>query len=162
MTFNGPKGGIWDELDENGYPIFKQSRYELSTEEQDQYGFEYYTLPGHADFVDFAKVAGDNRLPPEKRDWVIQAQSNITWKHAKEVTEAEDLSPISSSKEGILEEKMKQLIDPYIVKIVSAKSEQEARSLIDEVTKKAYDAGFKTLEDFKTKIWRENKQKMGK
>lgn len=160
ITFNGPKGIIWNELDEKGYPVFTRSRYEMSTEEQNKVGFETYTLPGFADFVDFAKVAGNNRLPAEKRDWVIEAQSNITWKHSINNTQYEDISPDPSSQEGVMEEMIKQLSDSQFIKIVLAKSEAEAKQLIQETIKKAYDSGFDKLEAIKNERWKQNASKM--
>ncbi len=160
ITFNGPKGEIWDELDEKGYPIFTKSRYELPIEEQYRIGFEFNTNPGFADFVDFAKVAGDNRLPPEKRDWVIQAQSNITWKHSIDNTEFEDISPDPSSKEGVIEEMVREISNTQFTKIALAKSEDLARSYIEETIKKVYDAGFGSIEKFKNEKWKENVARM--
>jgi len=160
ITFNGPKGTIWNELDEKGYPIFTQSRYEMSLEDQNRIGFETYTNPGFADFVDFAKVAGDNRLPVEKRDWVIQAQSNITWKHSVDNTEFDDISPDPSSQEGVMEAMIKQMSDSQYIKILLAKSEAEAKTVIEQTIKKAYDSGFDKLEKFKNEKWQQNVAKM--
>ncbi len=160
ITFNGPKGEIWNELDQNGYPIFTKSRYELSTEEQNRVGFETYTNPGFADFVDFAKVAGNNRLPAEKQDWVINAQSKITWPHSINNTQYEDISPDPSSEEGVLEEMIKQTSDNQYLKIALAKSEAEAKALIEDTIKKVYDAGFEKLEKIKNEKWQANVAKM--
>lgn len=156
ITFNGPQGIIWDRLDEDGYPIFTKSRYELPKEEQDKIGFENYTAPGFADFIDFAKVAGDNRLPPEKRDWVIQAQSKVTWVHSINGTEYSDISPDLLSPEGIIEPIIKSMTDTQYIKIIMAGTEDQARALIDETIKKANATAFEKLEKFKNDRWQQN------
>lgn len=162
LTFYGPKGILYDELDKDGYPIIKKNRSELSDKEGKDLACEVYSMPGVAEWCDFSKVAADNRLSPDKRDFVIQAQSKIAWKHSKDVTEFVGMFTDPATDEGIIFNQVQDLVRKNIAKIVMAKDEQTCKDAIKETTAQAYKLGFEKVEKFKTKVWQDNLKAMGK
>ena len=161
LTFHGPKGVLWVELDEKGYPIIKKNRSDLSDEERKVLAAERYSLPGMSEWVDLSKVAADNRRPLEQRDPVIQAQAKITWNHSVDITEFQGIFTDPTTDEGIIHQKCKDLVKKMLPKIIMAKDEAEARKLIKETADQAYKIGFEKVENYKTKIWLENKKVLG-
>ncbi len=161
LTFHGPKGILWDELDENGYPIYKKTRSEMPQDEALSVGFEEYTnLCGMSEWVDKSKAAANAKLPPEKQDIVITNQANITWKHSGNATEFEGIFTDANTPEGVAFLSVQAMVRKMIPQIVMAKDEGECRKLLQEAIDQAYKLKFDTVEAFKTKLWLENKEKL--
>lgn len=161
ITFYGPKGVLWDELDEKGYPIVKKNRSDLSKEDEETLACEVYSMPGMSEWVDFSKSAANDRLPEEKRDMVITSQSKIAWKHSYDSTAYEGLFTQATTPEGVAFKQVQDYVRKQIPKIVMAKDEGEVKSLIKETIDQAYKMKFDTVEKFKTTIWLDNLKKLG-
>lgn len=162
ITFHGPKGVLWDELDSNGYPVIKKNRSDLNDKEGKDLACEVFSMPGMSKWVDESKVAADNRKPETERDFVIQAQSKIAWKHSEDVTEFTGLFTDPNTDEGIAFTQVQDLVRTSIPKIVMAKDEAEARKLVKDTIDQAYKLGFDKVEKFKTSKWKENLKALGK
>ena len=64
----GPKGFIWNELDENGNPILLKSEAEMSAEECGDSGMWFWTLAPHS----------DKAAPPTRADRVhVLTSANV-------------------------------------------------------------------------------------
>jgi len=160
VTFYGPKGILWDKLDKNSYPIIKKNRSDLSEEELKKLAAERYSMPGMAKWVDLSKVAADNRKPVGERDFVIQAQNNIAWKHSIDLTDMTSLNTIPGTDTGKIFDKIKVFTDESLVKIITAKDESEVSALIKTTIDKAYKDGFGKVEVEKTNLWHANLESM--
>lgn len=160
ITFYGPGGYLYDELDEKGYPIIKRNRSDLTKEEADTLNCEEFSTPGMSEWVDLSKVAANEKLPPEERDFVISNQYNITWKHSANVTEFEGLFTDATTPEGVAFTQVQDMVRKQMPKIVMAKSEEDCRNAVRETVEQAYRMKFDLVEAYKTDIWKENLKKL--
>lgn len=160
ITFHGPQGVLWDELDENGYPILKKTRSSMPQEEADLVAFEEYSLPGMSEWVDFSKSAANERLPETEKDFVISNQYNITWKHSANVTEYEGIFTSADTPEGIAFKQVQDYVRKQVPKMVSAKDEAECRKVIQETIDQVYKMDFALVEAYKTNLWQENLKRL--
>ncbi len=160
ITFHGPQGILWDELDESGYPILKKTRSSLPKEEADEVAFEEFSLPGMSEWVDFSKSAANEKLPEAERDFVISNQYNITWKHSADVTAYEGLFTSADTPEGIAFKQVQDYVRKQVPKMVTAKDEAETRKVIQDTIDQIYKMDFQLVETYKTTLWKENLEKM--
>lgn len=160
ITFHGPKGVLWDELDANGYPVLKSTRSAMAKEDADLVAFEEYSLPGMSEYVDFSKSAANENLPEAQRDFVISNQFNITWKHSANVTEFEGMYTSADSPEGIAFKQVQDYVRKQVPNMVTAKDEATCRKILQETIDQVYKMDFKLVEEYKTKIWQDNLKKM--
>lgn len=162
FTSYGPKGELYDQLDENGYPILKKSLSSLTQNEQKALGAGLWTLMGNTLYMDNAKVADDNRKPEDQRDWVAQAQSKFTWKHSMNADAYVGTTTDPQSPEGIAYTAFNDLDRKFIPKIVMAKNADLCKQAINEAVDSAYKLGFDKVEKFKTDIYNKNLAILGK
>lgn len=160
ITFHGPKGLLWDEIDENGYPIFKKVRSSLTQEEDWAGAFEEYSLPGMSKYVDFSKSAANEKLPEDQRDTVISNQANISWHHSANVTAYEGIFTAADTPEGIAFKQVQDYVRKQLPKMVMAKDAEETKAVIQETIDQVYKMDFKSVEAYKTKIWQDNLTKL--
>lgn len=73
----GPKGGLWDEFDENGNPILKVPEARLTAEEKNAAGCWFWASPAHSNSINDTKYAVNAALPKEDQDWTVSIQDNI-------------------------------------------------------------------------------------
>lgn len=158
LTFYGPKGQLYNELDEKGYPILIKQRSDLSNEEANTLDCEEFSTPGMSEWCDFSKVAANDRAAT--KDFVITSQAEITWKHSANVTEFANIFTDANSPEGVAFKSVQDMVRKQIPKIVMAKSEDECKSIIKDTIDQAYKLKFESVEQYKTKLWKENLEKM--
>lgn len=158
ITFYGPKGYLYNELDENGYPILIKQRSDLPQEEAQTLDCEEFTTPGMSEWVDFSKVAANNRAAT--KDFVITNQDAITWKHSANVTEFTGIYTNANSPEGVAFIAVQSMVRKQMPKIVMAKTEDDAKKFIKETIDQAYKLKFESVEQYKTKLWKENLEKL--
>jgi len=158
ITFYGPKGYLYNELDENGYPIMIKQRSDLSKEEADTLDCEEFSTPGMAVWCDLSKVAANERSAT--KDYGCSYQTKITWKHSANVTEFENIFTDASTPEGVAFKSVQDMVRRQIPKMVMAKSEAECKKVLQETIDQAYKLKFDTVETYKTKLWQENLKKL--
>lgn len=158
----GPKGELWDQLDEKGYPIYKDPNAEISEADTTRLGLWYWVYPGITVITDNSKVAANNRKPVDKQDIKVIWQSTITWKHSWNATEFTGMDPAGDSEAGIAFKAVDDLFKEYLPKIIGAKSADDAKNLIAELNTKAEEAGFVKTLDFYNTTWQANLARMGK
>ncbi len=155
----GPQGELYDEVDENGYPILKQAMSSVPEDEVKSILGNWAVL-GNTLYFDFSKVADDNRKPAEQRDWIIQAQSNIVWKHSLNTSAFSNVAPDPQSEEGIALASFDDLNKKVLPKIIMAKDENACRQAIQEAIDDAYKLGFDKAEQYMTGKYQENLESM--
>lgn len=158
----GPKGVLYDELDQDGFPVLKKSESELTDAERNSLGIWKWVAPGNSTFVNLAKYAANARLPKEKRDWTADMQANVMSIHNVNTDEFMNLMADPNSPEGISEKAMSDFIKKAIPKIVMSKNAEQCKQNIKESIDEAYKLGFDKVEKLYTSIWKENLKKMGK
>ena len=162
LSVYGPKGELYDELDEQGYPILKQPLANVSAEESKRLGLSKWTLLGNTMFMDLAKVADNNRKPADEKDWITEAQANYTYQHAvNDDALVVGMAPDPQEPEGIAYTAFRQLNEKYIPKIIMAKSEDECLAAIQEAINDIYSQGFELTEAFKDGVYQQNLAKLG-
>jgi len=161
LNVYGPEGGLYDELDSEGYPILKSNLSSLSSEERKALGIGVWGILGNTKYADFSKAANDNRKPVEERDWATQAQINIIWKHSMNTDAYIGTTPEPQSPEGIAAASFSDLNLKALPKIVMAKDESQSRAAIAEALDNAYKLGFEKVEKFKTEIYQQNMKLLG-
>lgn len=160
LTGYGPKGELYNDVDENGYPILTKAVNSLSEEEKRSLGVGAWSLVGNTIFADLSKVADDNRKPADQRDWVIQAQSNIVWKHSLNDSAFANISPDTQSDEGIAMATFDDLDKKSLPKIIMAKDENACKQAIQSAIDDAYKQKFDLVEKYMTQAYQANLKAM--
>jgi putative aldouronate transport system substrate-binding protein len=89
------------------------------------------------------------------------AQLNVAWKTSANVTEFANIAPDTTSDEGIAAQAIKDIYTAAFAKMVYAKSDEEALTIMNKAKDDMIKAGHDKLLKFQTKIWQENKKKLG-
>ena len=157
LTYQGPQGILWDELDADGFPIMTRPLVDLSAEERDALGVNgMWTLLGNAPFWDLSKVADNNRQPPDQKDWTTSAQVDIIWRHSMYADAYLNIHPTPQDPEGIAQSTYVNLNEQYIPRIVTAADEAAARAALQDAINAIYGQNFQLVEEFKTDIYKAN------
>lgn len=158
----GPPGKYWDGVQEDGYtPIFTEK---YATESAALAELQGKTVNlnwlGNTVFVDGTKANYEATLPEEQQNWGTKYQRTITWKTQSNSTEFMNLDPMPESEEGIIRQRIEDIVIEARAKALFAKSDEEVEKILAEAEKDAFDAGYQKLLDFKTAKWQENLAKM--
>lgn len=73
----GPEGGLWDGLDENGYPKLTKDYADITSAEMDASGAWLWTQPASSDWIDGIKFYVNDQQPEGKKNWVVSIQSDM-------------------------------------------------------------------------------------
>lgn len=161
LTVYGPKGEMYDEVDDKGYPVLKKTEGQLSDAEKKELGIWSWTYPGVSLYTDLSKVAADNRKPVEQRDWSIQAQVNIIWKHRANADAFVGMNPDPQSAEGIAWTSFKDLQLKMGPKFVTAKDENGVKTALQNAIDQAYKLGFDKVEAYTQTVYEKNLKALG-
>jgi putative aldouronate transport system substrate-binding protein len=159
----GPKGQLWDELDADGLPKLKKAESELTTDEINKLGLWFWMIPGHSDHVDNMKFAVNEKLPAEKRNWVISTQANILTPTKVLTDEFVGIGDVidSKSNEGINRTLVEDYIKAEYPKLLMASSAEEAEKIYNNILKFADDNGMAAIEAAYDKKYQENVKVVG-
>ena len=73
----GPEGGLWDGLDENGYPKLTKDYSDITSAEMDAAGAWLWTQPASSDWIDGIKFYVNEQQPADKRNWAVSIQADL-------------------------------------------------------------------------------------
>lgn len=163
VLFWGPEGLYWEGVDADGVPKLKDEYFTKEKERQDLMDkLVNFQWVGNTGYIDPAKSKFELQLPPEKRTWETRWQSEITWKTQYNATEFQNLDPSKESDEGIARQAVEDIYLEARSQALYAKSEEDVLKVLDKANADADAVGYSTVLDYKTKIWNDNKQKLGK
>lgn len=155
----GPKGMFWDEVDENGIPI-PNEKYENTPKAEYTKLMNGANMLGNARFVDMAKIAREERLPEDQRDWEATSQFNVIWKTSYDMTPFFNTEPLPDTEEGLITQRVKDIYDQRFAEMVFAGSEDEALGILQDTIGEMEDANIDQLVDYREAIWQENLETM--
>lgn len=159
FTF-GPPGVYWDKTDENGAGIPNQAFLDSDAADNDAVGFWKHLILGNTKVVDSAKQMRDGLLPEDKRDWTTKGQVSVAWKTSMDVTEFFNTVPDTTSDEGIIAQSVKDIFDAAFAQMMFAAGEDEVKNIIAKAKSDMEAQNFPKLLDWKTQVWKNNKEKL--
>jgi putative aldouronate transport system substrate-binding protein len=161
VLFFGPPGFLWDKKDESGFPIPNDKYKTMDKAELDKLHIADNMMAGNATWVDMAKVARENLLPENERDYQTKQQVNFAWKTSMDTTAFANTNPQGDSDEGIALQAVKDIFDQAFSKMIYAKSDDEVISVLNKANDDMKKAGFPKVLDFVQKKWQDNLKKIG-
>lgn len=131
----GPQGELWNELDENNYPIMDKFDSALTAAERDALGLWFWMMPGHADSVDLVKFSVNDQKSADQKSWVADYQQNV-FTPVQFMTDeffglADTIDPLEDL--GIQRTECEDKIGVEMPKILMAESEEACQQLIDDL-----------------------------
>lgn len=159
----GPEGMYWKGLDSDGLPNLTDKFFSEPAERtKNMNATNDLQFVGNSTYNDKIKVKAELSLPEEKRSWETKYQDSITWKTHMDLTAMRGIEPPQDSPEGIIRERWIELYKKVRAQAILAKSEQEVVEIIDKGEKDAQTLGIEKLNEYLTKRWKENEEKMKK
>ncbi|MCP3773133.1 extracellular solute-binding protein [Paenibacillus sp. MZ04-78.2] len=159
----GPEGQYWKGLDSEGLPNLTDKFFSDPAERtKNMNATTDLQIVGNSTYNDKIKVKAELSLPEEKRSWETRYQDAITWKTHMDLTTLRGIEPPQDSPEGIIRERWIELYKKIRAQAILAKSEQEVIEIIDKGEKDAKTLGVDKLNEYLTKRWKENEEKMKK
>ncbi len=159
----GPEGMYWKGLDSEGLPNLTDKFFSEPAERtKNMNATNDLQFVGNSTYNDKIKVKAELSLPEEKRSWETKYQDSITWKTHMDLTALRGIEPPQDSPEGIIRERWIELYKKVRAQAILAKSEQEVIEIIDKGEKDAQTLGIEKLNEYLTKRWKENEEKMKK
>jgi len=156
----GPPGFLWDKKDENGIPIPNDKYKTMDKAELDKLQISDNMVAGNATWVNLAKVARDNLLPEDQRDFTTTQQVNICWKTSMDITAFANTEPQGESEEGIILQSAKDIFDQAFSQMIYAKSDEEVVSILNKTHEDMNKVGFPKVLEFIQKKWQDNLNKI--
>ncbi|OBZ09654.1 ABC transporter substrate-binding protein [Bacillus sp. FJAT-27264] len=159
ILFFGPPGLFYDKV-EDGVPIPNDAYINRDPKKYDELKIGEFNWYGNTSYVDKVKAEREKLLPAEAQDWTTLAQSSVSFKTSKNITEFSNLDPAPNSEEGIILQRLKDQYAQVIPKIIFAKSDEEVLRLIEETDKEAAKMGYDKVLKWKTNVWQQNLSKI--
>ncbi|MFD0710571.1 extracellular solute-binding protein [Paenibacillus sp. GCM10027626] len=161
IIFWGPEGLYWQGTNEKGAPVYTD-KYKTDVEQRtkDMAVWNEFQWVGNTAFIDGSKAENELILPEGQRDWATVSQTNVAWKTSFDITQFSNINPLPESEEGIIDQRVANILDQLRAKILYAKNEQEVIALIDKAGEEAEKAGYQKLLEYKTERWQANLKKM--
>ncbi|MCU6710442.1 extracellular solute-binding protein [Paenibacillus sp. J5C_2022] len=160
VQFWGPPGptGFWDGFQEDGFTPNFTSRYGNDTEEltriQSLSGKMIWV--GNTKFLDETKLAYEETLPPNQRNWTTYWQKEVTWQSQGDATPFINLFPMPNSTEGVILERVKDIWLDARAYALYAQSDEEVLAILDDAHESSMDIGFQLYLDYITEKWHSN------
>ncbi|MFD0958322.1 extracellular solute-binding protein [Paenibacillus chungangensis] len=160
VQFWGPPGptGFWDGFQEDGFTPNFTSRYGYDTEEltriQSLSGKMIWV--GNTKFLDETKLAYEETLPPNQRNWTTYWQKEVTWQSQGDATPFINLFPMPNSTEGVILERVKDIWLDARAYALYAQSDEEVLAILDDAHESSMDIGFQLYLDYITEKWHAN------
>jgi len=155
VIFFGPEGLFYDKV-ENGVPIPNDAYINRDPQKYDELKIGEFNWYGNTSYVDGVKGEREKLLPEEAQDWTTIAQTTVSFKTSRNITEFSNLDPLPSSEEGIIVQRLKDYYKQAIPKMIYASSDDEVRALLEQAAKDTNDLGYQKVLDWKTAKWKEN------
>lgn len=155
VIFFGPEGLFYDKV-ENGVPIPNDAYINRDPQKYDELKIGEFNWYGNTSYVDGVKGEREKLLPEEAQDWTTIAQTTVSFKTSRNITEFSNLDPLPSSEEGIIVQRLKDYYKQAIPKMIYASSDEEVRALLEQAAKDTNDLGYQKVLDWKTAKWKEN------
>lgn len=150
----GPPGHFWDETDDEGVPLWNERYANASTAERDAARMFNWNWVGNTTWVDLGKVAANKRLPPEKRDKMVEWQGDVLWRTVRQENEFAYDRPAPDSEIGIIETQLRDLYDEARALAVFAVSDAEVLRILDEMQSAMDDVGYAQYLAYHNDQWR--------
>ncbi|NLO81878.1 MAG: extracellular solute-binding protein [Clostridiales bacterium] len=159
----GPPGQLWDSLDDQGLPILKKYEGELTAEERDRLGLWFWMIPGHSDHVDTVKYAINDKLPEDKRNWVVWVQAHILTPTKVISDEFVGIGDVidPQSDLGVNRTLCEDYIAANFPQVIMAKSTEEAEKIFDDIIKFLDENGMPAIEEEYDKKYQDNVKRYG-
>ncbi|EFM10082.1 extracellular solute-binding protein family 1 [Paenibacillus curdlanolyticus YK9] len=161
IFFFGPQGLFYDEV-KDGVPIPNDAYINRDMKKYDDLKIGEFNWYGNTSYVDGTKAKREQLLKAEAQDWTTIAQSTISFKTSKDITEFSNLDPVPNSEEGIIIQRLRDYYKTFIPKVVFAKSDDEVKQLIADAQAESVKLGYNKVLDWKTAVWQKNLQTMKK
>ena len=163
LSVYGPQGELYDELDNEGFPILTMGLGSVSAELRAQLGLNQWTLLGNTMFMDMAKLADNARRPVDERDWITESQIRVTYRHAKnDDAVLVGMATNPQEPEGIAFAAFRQLNEQHTPRIIMARTEAECLAAIQEAINDMYSQGFALVEAHKDAAFQNNLRLLGR
>jgi len=161
LTYHGPQGELWDELDADGFPILNRTTDDLTVEERENLGGDIrWTLVGDAGNTALMDRAVLDRIPRDQWSWRNTVQQDIIWNHSLNVDAFLNMHLDTLSSEGIALNTFMDLNEQHIPNIVTASNHDAARAAIQTAIDAIYSQNFELVEEALTEVWRNNIETM--
>ncbi|RXZ82910.1 extracellular solute-binding protein [Paenibacillaceae bacterium] len=154
----GPEGIMWEQLDEDGYPVLNEKWVAATPEDKKGMKLEAFNITGNTTFIDTAKVKLEKLLPEGSRNWATEAQGSIFWKSSMNVTEFINIDPSPESAEGIAAQSSRDLYNQTFSKALFAANDDEVNGLLDKGLADLKKVNLDSALQFKTTAWYNNKK----
>lgn len=161
VLFFGPKGLFYDEV-KDGVPIPNEAYVNRDPKKYDEMKIGEFNWYGNTSYVDVAKAKREELLPEEAQDWTTVAQSTVSFKTSKNMTEFSNLDPLATSEEGIILQRLKDYYKQVIPRLVFAGNDEEVKSILADAQAESVKLGYDKVLKWKTAKWQENLNIMGK
>jgi ABC-type glycerol-3-phosphate transport system substrate-binding protein len=157
LTYYGPQGALWNELDAQGFPYLIRTPEELSAEESNEVGANIrWNKVGNTGVAHRMGGAIRDRIPREEWTWGDLAQQDVIYKHSFNADAFLNMSPNPQEPEGIAQSTYEELNERHVPRIITAANEAAARAALQEAIDAIYSQNFRLVEEFKTEIYKQN------
>ncbi len=155
----GPEGELWEGLDENDFPIFKEGKsLNLTSEEMKRLPVGNFMYPGNASYVDSLKNTLFGTQDPSERSWTVNQQM----KFANQLREATEFTGIESIDDLEISRIYVRADDYWKGKMVElVVGDEDIGSMIATIKNDLYGSyEYGRYEEYATRVWKENRVKM--
>lgn len=159
VIFFGPEGLFYDKV-ENGVPIPNDAYINRDPQKYDELKIGEFNWYGNTSYVDGVKGEREKLLPEEAQDWTTIAQTTVSFKTSRNITEFSNLDPLPNSEEGIIVQRLKDYYKQAIPKMIYAKSDEEVQTLLQQAAEETSGLGYQKVLDWKTDKWKQNIEMM--
>ncbi len=156
----GPEGELWQGLDENDFPIFKEGKsLNLTGEELKRLPVGQFMYPGNATYVDSLKNTLFADADPAKQDW----RTNQQLKFINQLRETTCFTGIESIEDEEISRIYVRADDYWKAKMVElVMGKEDVDTMLATIKNDLYDSyQYGKYEEYATKVWQENLMKMG-
>ncbi|WP_238404009.1 extracellular solute-binding protein [Paenibacillus paridis] len=161
VFFFGPPGLYYDRI-EDGVPLPNKAYINRDRFKYDELKIGEFNWYGNTSYVDAAKSRRERLLPEKAQDWTAMAQTTVSFKTSKNMTEFSNLDPLPNTEEGMIMQQLKEHYKQLVPKIIFAASDEEVSKLIEEAENESQRLGYGKVLQWKTAKWQQNLNLMGK
>ena len=159
----GPKGILWDEVDEEQVPILKEGKtLSLSEEEAKTLPLATFQFLGNSVYYDYAKLKMNNALPEDEQNesmkWQYDALNDPESSKKKDITAFTGTTLSQDDPEFAIDQDVTNYILDQYTKILTG-SPDDVEKLYNETLEGMDAKGAKQVEDKWTAIYQENYEK---
>lgn len=155
----GPEGELWEGLDENDFPIFKEGKsLNLTSDEMKRIPVGNFMYPGNASYVDSLKNDLFGKLDPSELSWTNIQQM----KFANQLREATEFTGIESIEDMEISQIYVRADDYWKGKMVElVVSDDDIDTMLATIKTDLYGSyQYGRYEEYATNVWKENRVKM--